>query len=87
MPRPPLALVSQQSSRYQNLEVPGRRRPSVLEQTGDVPGRHLASLKVKRHQDLSARGVRERCKDQLVRVGLPFWFSLRHENIFSINAK
>jgi hypothetical protein len=74
----PVPIVMYQSSRLQHLDVPGRRRPGMLEHSGNVTSRHRSALEVQRHQDPSAHWMGERREHSLVRIQPCFPFLPRH---------
>ena len=89
--RAPLPVVTDQPSRLEPLDVPGRRRPGMLEHAGDLTGRHRSALEVQRNQDPAAYRVSERREHRLVCIQPRFRFlsrrAFRHLDIFSAQAK
>ena len=77
-PHPTLPLVPEKLGRLEDLQVPCRRRPGLLEHTGDLAGGHRAALEVHREQDATTHGVGERREHCLVGIPLIAMFLLRH---------
>ena len=54
-----MPLVFEQTRRFENLQMPRRCRPGLLEHAGDLSGGHRPTLEIDRQQDAAARGMRE----------------------------
>src|SRR5262249_33975647 len=77
-PHPSLPLVPEKPGRLKNLQVPRRRRPSLLKHAGYLACRHRTTLKIHREQDATTHGVGERREHCLVGIQLIAAFLLRH---------
>ena len=77
-PHPSLPLVPEKPGRLEDLQVPRRRRPGLLEHTRYLAGGHRAALEVHRKQDATTHGVGERREHCLVGILLIATFLLRH---------
>src|SRR5262249_20127797 len=71
-------LVPEKPGRLEDLQVPRRRRPGLLEHTGYLAGGHRATLEVHRKQDATTHRVGKRREHCLVGIPLIAAFLLRH---------
>src|SRR5262249_19473274 len=77
-PHPSLPLVPEKPGRLEDLQVPRRRRPGLLEHTGYLAGGHRAALEIHREQDATTHGVGERREHCLIGIPLIAAFLLSH---------
>jgi hypothetical protein len=61
-----VSFVMKYSRSLECLDMPGRRRPGMIEYGGDLAGRHRPAVEVQRDENSPARRVRERHEDHLV---------------------
>jgi hypothetical protein len=76
---PSLPLMPEKRGRFEDLKVPSRSRPSVLEHVGYLAGRHRPALEVHREQDSAAHRVGKRREYRLVRIHPIAGFLFDHE--------
>ena len=77
-PHPSLPLVAEKAGPLEDLQVPRRRRPGLLEHTNYLAGGHRAALEVHRKQDATTHRVGERREHGLVGIPLIATFLQRH---------
>src|SRR5262249_13406715 len=89
--RAPLLVLLDQASRLKHPDVSRGRRPSVLEDSGDLTRRHRSALEMQGDQDPPAHRMRERGEHRLVSVHPRLRHSPRtlpfHGSIFSLTTK